>query len=64
MSAEWLDVWARGLEERPSILVVEDDPRTREVLSGLLGALGYRLLMAASAEEALETLEVVARTRC
>ncbi|HEU4437617.1 MAG TPA: HD domain-containing phosphohydrolase [Methylomirabilota bacterium] len=59
MSAERLDVWARGLEERPSILVVEDDPRTREVLSGLLGALGYRLLMAASAEQALETLEVV-----
>ena len=45
--------------DRPTILVVEDEPRIREVLSGLLGALGYRLLMAASAERALDTLGVV-----
>jgi putative two-component system response regulator len=45
--------------ERPTILIVEDDPHIREVLSGLLGALGYRLLMAASAEQALDALEVV-----
>ena len=45
--------------DRPTILVVEDDPRIREILSGLLGALGYRLLMAVSAEQALDALNVV-----
>jgi putative two-component system response regulator len=45
--------------ERPTILVVEDDPHIRDLLSGLLGALGYRLLMAASAEQALDALAVV-----
>jgi putative two-component system response regulator len=45
--------------ERPTILVVEDDAHIREVLAGLLGALGHRLLMAATAEQALETLNVV-----
>ena len=59
MSAERLDLTASTVAERASLLVVEDDPRIREVLSGLLGALGYRLLMAASAEQALETLAVV-----
>jgi putative two-component system response regulator len=48
-----------GALERPTILVVEDEPHIREVLSGLLGALGYRLLMAASAEQALDALSVV-----
>jgi putative two-component system response regulator len=45
--------------ERPTILVVEDDPHVRDVLSGLLGALGYRLLVATSAEQALDALNVV-----
>jgi putative two-component system response regulator len=45
--------------DRPTILVVEDDPRIRDLLSGLLGTLGYRLVMAASAEQALDTLNVV-----
>ncbi len=45
--------------ERPTILVIEDDPHIRDLLSGLLGALGYRLLMAASAEQALDALDVV-----
>ena len=45
--------------DRPTILVVEDEPHIRDVLSGLLGALGYRLLMAASAEQALDALNVV-----
>ena len=45
--------------ERATILVVEDDQHIREVLSGLLGTLGYRLLMAASAEQALDVLNVV-----
>ncbi|MEX2221683.1 MAG: HD domain-containing phosphohydrolase [Candidatus Rokuibacteriota bacterium] len=45
--------------DRPTILVVEDELHIRDVLSGLLGTLGYRLLMAASAEQALDTLNVV-----
>jgi putative two-component system response regulator len=60
MSADPLDRSpGAGLPERATILVVEDDAHIREVLSGLLGALGYRLLMTASAERALETLDVV-----
>jgi putative two-component system response regulator len=47
------------ISDRPTILVVEDEPHIREVLSGLLGALGYRLLLAASAEQALDALNVV-----
>jgi cyclic di-GMP phosphodiesterase len=54
-----LDLALGAISERPTILVVEDEPHIREVLSGLLGALGYRLLMAASAEQALDTLNVV-----
>ncbi len=45
--------------DRPTILVVEDDVHIRDVLSGLLGTLGYRMLMAASAEQALDALNVV-----
>jgi len=45
--------------ERSTILVVEDEPNIRDLLSGLLRALGYRLLMAASAEQALDALKVV-----
>ena len=54
-----LDLGPRAVFDRPTILVVEDEPHIREVLSGLLGALGYRLLMAASAEQALDALSVV-----
>jgi putative two-component system response regulator len=54
-----LDLSLGAIPERPTILVVEDEPHIREVLSGLLGALGYRLLMAASAEQALDALNVV-----
>jgi|HubBroStandDraft_6_1064221.scaffolds.fasta_scaffold27577_2 putative two-component system response regulator len=54
-----LDLGPRVVSDRPTILVVEDEPHIREVLSGLLGALGYRLLMAASAEQALDALSVV-----
>ena len=45
--------------DRPTILVVEDDAHIRDVLSGLLGTLGYRMLVAASAEQALDALNVV-----
>lgn len=58
MSAS-LDLSLGAISERPTILVVEDEPHIREVLSGLLGALGYRLLLAASAEQALDALNVV-----
>jgi cyclic di-GMP phosphodiesterase len=54
-----LDLSLETVSERPTILVVEDEPHIREVLSGLLGALGYRLLMAVSAEQALDALNVV-----
>ena len=54
-----LDLALDTISERPTILVVEDEPHIREVLSGLLGALGYRLLMAVSAEQALDALNVV-----
>lgn len=54
-----LDLALDAISERPTILVVEDEPHIREVLSGLLGALGYRLLMAVSAEQALDALNVV-----
>jgi putative two-component system response regulator len=46
--------------ERPTILVVEDDPDVREVLGELLGELGYRAVTATSGERALEVLNVVA----
>jgi putative two-component system response regulator len=45
--------------ERPTILVVEDDSDVREVLGELLGELGYRAVTAASAEKALEVVNVV-----
>jgi len=54
-----LDLSLGAISERPTILVVEDEPHVREVLSGLLGALGYRLLLAASAEQALDAVNVV-----
>ena len=57
MSAS-LDLGA-SLPDRPTILVVEDDQHIRGALSGLLATLGYRLLMAASAEQALDALNVV-----
>jgi putative two-component system response regulator len=53
------DLSLGAVAERPTILVVEDEPHIREVLSGLLGALGYRLLLAVSAEQALDAVNVV-----
>jgi len=54
-----LELSLDAISERPTILVVEDEPHIRDVLAGLLGALGYRLLMAVSAEQALDVLDVV-----
>ncbi|HUM17972.1 MAG TPA: HD domain-containing phosphohydrolase [Candidatus Nitrosotalea sp.] len=60
MSDSLLDLSLGGMAERPpTILLVEDEPHIRDVISGLLGTLGYRLLMAASAEQALDALNVV-----
>src|SRR5262245_6229260 len=46
--------------DRATILVVEDDPTVRDVLSELLSSLGYRVVSAESAEKALGILDVVA----
>ena len=45
--------------EWATILVVEDDPAIRQVLSDLLGQYGFRVMAAESAERALEFLDVV-----
>src|ERR1700687_6185951 len=54
-----LDLALDAISERPTMLVDEDEPHIRDVLAGLLGALAYRLLMAVSAEQALDALNVV-----
>lgn len=41
----------------PVVLVVDDDPDTRELLETLLGRAGYKPLLAASGEEAVSLLE-------
>ena len=52
---------AMGLSlDRATILLVEDDKDVREVLTELLGELGYRVVTANSAEKALEVLNIVA----
>ncbi len=43
-----------------TIMVVEDDPAIRQVLGDLLGASGYHVVAAESAEKALEFLNVIA----
>lgn len=40
----------------PSVLLIEDQPHTRELLGELIVHLGYRVDLAASAEEALVVL--------
>ncbi|WP_165679754.1 response regulator, partial [Metapseudomonas otitidis] len=40
-----------------TILLVDDDPRVREVTAALLNALGYRVLEVGSGSEALQRLE-------
>ena len=45
--------------DRPTILLVEDDPPVREVLAELFDVSGYRALKASSAEEALDVLHVM-----
>ena len=40
----------------PAILIVEDDPDNRETLARVMGIMGYEILAAVSAEEALNVL--------
>jgi CheY-like chemotaxis protein len=40
-----------------SILIVEDDPETREVLSAILRFEGYKVLTAADGQQALDVLQ-------
>jgi len=49
----------RAPGEVTTIMVVEDDPAIRHVLSDLLSTLGHRVLAAESAEKALTLLDVV-----
>ena len=44
------------IQPHPSILVVDDDADVREVLAETLTGFGYRVIVAASAEEALPVL--------
>jgi putative two-component system response regulator len=46
--------------EWATILIVEDDPAIRQVLTDLLGTFGYHAVAAESAEKAIEFLNVVA----
>jgi CheY-like chemotaxis protein len=52
-------VAARGGGE--SVLLVEDDPRVRQVVEANLRSLGYRVLVAADGREALDILNGPAR---
>jgi putative two-component system response regulator len=45
--------------ERATIMVVEDDPAIRHILSELLATLGHRIVTAESAERAVGLLEVI-----
>ncbi|MER5889361.1 response regulator transcription factor [Streptomyces sp. NPDC001941] len=46
-----------GTEQRPTVLVAEDDPGVRSTLDQLLRFEGYRVLLAADGLEALRVLE-------
>ena len=46
--------------ERATIMVVEDEPAIRQVLADLLSGFGYRVVAAESAEQAVQSLDVIA----
>jgi len=48
---------SRPAEDRPRVLIVDDDPDVRAVLVRLIGRMGVATLEAASAREALDVLE-------
>src|SRR5499426_1589346 len=54
-----METVARASGELATILVVEDDPAIRQVLSELLGALGHGVVTAESAEKAIALLDVI-----
>lgn len=45
------------MKHRETILLVEDEPTVRSVLSDLLSALGYRCIAAANAVDAMQIIE-------
>ena len=55
----WIETPLRPRPEGPTLMVVEDDPAVRQVLTDLLAASGYHVVTAESAERALEFLNVV-----
>ncbi|HYA04488.1 MAG TPA: response regulator [Xanthobacteraceae bacterium] len=50
---------ADGAAEAPTVLIVDDDPAARELLSANLRSAGYRLVHAASGDEALSLARTV-----
>ena len=54
-AATWMDADLESLD-RPSILLVEDDPDIRDLLVTLLGIAGFETVASETAEEALEQL--------
>ncbi len=54
-----MEAIARVSSELATIMVVEDDPAIRQVLSELLGALGHGVVTAESAEKAIALLDVI-----
>jgi putative two-component system response regulator len=55
-----LEAPAARTPEGATIMVVEDDGAIRDLLADLLGGFGYRVVLAESAERAVELLDVVA----
>jgi putative two-component system response regulator len=55
-----LEASAARTLEGATIMVVEDDGAIRQVLADMLGGFGYRVVLAESAERAVELLDVVA----
>jgi CheY-like chemotaxis protein len=50
-------VTKRAAPQAATVLVTEDEPDIRDLISAFLGGLGYRVLAAADAAEALRLLE-------
>ena len=46
-------------DDRPTVLVVDDDPAARDLLTANLKSAGYRLVQAASGEEALSLARTI-----
>jgi putative two-component system response regulator len=55
----WVESPSSSVRGWATIMVVEDDPAIRSVLTDLLDAIGYRVVGAESAEKALDLLNVI-----